>query len=271
MMIRIREAAVAGSFYPVDAGELRSTVQRLLDAVPVTSGPAPKAVVVPHAGYIYSGPTAAAAYARIRAHRDRYSTVVLIGPCHCVPFGGLAVSGAEAFRTPLGDVALDLGRISTLVHPALAMLDAVHRYEHSLEVQLPFLQSVLPSFRLVPLVVGDAKAEDVADVIDCLWGGPETLIVISTDLSHYLAYEEARDLDRRTCRAVESLATTGIREEHACGAIPLRGLLCAARRHALHPVTLDLRNSGDTAGDREHVVGYGAWMFVEEESCQRAA
>ena len=271
MMIRIREAAVAGSFYPADPGELQSTVNRLLDMVPFISGPAPKVLVVPHAGYVWSGPVAATAYARLRPHRDRYRRVVLLGPCHCVAFRGVATSGASSFRSPLGDVALDRTSIDALRHPAVSLFDAAHRPEHSLEVQLPFLQAVLPSFTLVPLVVGEADAEDVAEVIDALWGGTETLLVVSSDLSHYLGYAEARDLDRETCRAIENLEDSGINHAAACGATPLRGMLQVARRRGLQAVTLDLRNSGDVSGDRHRVVGYGAWLFVEDASCRRAA
>lgn len=275
-MIRVREAAVAGSFYPADSGELQSAVHRLLDAVPAPKtadadeGPV-KALIVPHAGYVYSGPVAAAAFARLLSRRADCRRVVLLGPGHCVGFSGLAASSADAWRTPLGEVQLDRAVIASLGHPAVRVLDDVHRPEHSLEVQLPFLQSVLDSFLLVPLVVGDARAGDVADVLDLLWDGPETLILVSSDLSHYLPYEQACAVDRETRRAIASLEDGGIGHAHACGATPVRGLLIAARRHALRPVTLDLRNSGDTAGGRGRVVGYGAWMFIDEASCKRAA
>jgi AmmeMemoRadiSam system protein B len=271
MMIRIREAAVAGSFYPADPGELQSAVHRLLDAAPARVGPPPRALVVPHAGYVYSGPVAAMAYARLRSYRERYRRVVLLGPCHSTAVRGLAASSADAFRTPLGDVPVDHSAAVILRHPAVSVIDAAHRPEHSLEVQLPFLQSVLASFDLLPLVVGDADPEDVATVIDLLWGGPETLVVISSDLSHYLVYEEARRLDQGTCRAIEQLNASQIGRAEACGATPLRGLLITARRRGLHCVTLDLRNSGDMSGDKGRVVGYGAWMFVEEELCEQAA
>jgi len=270
-MIRIREAAVAGSFYPADPGELQSTVRRLLDAAPVGQGAAPKALVVPHAGYIYSGPVAASAYAPLREHQQRYRRVLLLGPAHCMAFRGLAVSSADAFHTPLGEVPLDRASLEALHHPAVLTIDAAHRSEHSLEVQLPFLQCVLDAFRLLPLVIGDAHAEEVAEVIEQLWGGPETLVVVSSDLSHYLRYEDARDADSRTCRAIESLDEGGIGRGAACGATPLRGLLLAARRHLLRVSTLDLRNSGDVFGDRDRVVGYGAWAFLEPEPCDRAA
>jgi AmmeMemoRadiSam system protein B len=276
MMIRIREAVVAGSFYPADLGELETTVRRLLDAVPVASRPArtnppAKAVIVPHAGISYSGPVAATAYARLLPQRSRYRRVVLLGPAHRVAFRGVAASSAKAFHTPLGEVPLDRAAIDELRHPVLHISDVAHEGEHSLEVELPFLQAVLPPFTLVPLVVGDAAAEDVADVIDLLWGGPETLLVVSSDLSHYLCYDEARSLDRDTCRAIERLDERNIDHRQACGATPLRALLIAARRHGMRAVTLDLRNSGDTAGDRSSVVGYGAWIFEEDDLCERAA
>jgi AmmeMemoRadiSam system protein B len=289
-MIRIREAAVAGSFYPADAAELRETVQRLLDAAAVARGPVsaapgpvPAALVVPHAGYVYSGPVAAAAYARLRPHRQRYRRVLLLGPCHRVPFAGMAVSDADAFRTPLGDVPLDRPLIESLIeslngtpgHPAVMRFDVAHRSEHSLEVQLPFLQVALDAFTLVPIVVGDASPKAVAAVIDRLWRGPETLLIVSSDLSHYLGYAQARRRDRGTCMAIEALDGSGIAHSEACGATPLRGLLIAAAQRGLRAVTLDLRNSGDTAGGPDdsmrQVVGYGAWMFVEGGSCAVAA
>jgi MEMO1 family protein len=292
-MIRIREAAVAGSFYPADAAELRETVQQLLDtaaaqrgavpvaggSMPAASGSVPAALVVPHAGYVYSGSVAAAAYARLQPCRQRYRRVLLLGPCHSVPFSGLAVSDADAFRTPLGDVPLDRAEIDALIdsleRPAVIRFDVPHRGEHSLEVQLPFLQVALGDFSLVPIVVGDASPETVAGVIDRMWRGPETLLIVSSDLSHYLGYEQARRRDRGTCMAIEALDGGGIEHSEACGATPLRGLLIAAARRGLQAVTLDLRNSGDTAGGPDgclgRVVGYGAWMFVERGPCVAAA
>jgi AmmeMemoRadiSam system protein B len=195
-MIRIREAAVAGSFYPADPGELQSMVHRMLDAVAPRAGPPPKALIVPHAGYVYSGAVAAAAYARLRPYQAQYRRVVLLGPGHCVAFRGLAASSADAFRTPLGDVPVDHAALGALPGDVVSVIDAAHRPEHSLEVQLPFLQSVLADFELLPLLVGDARAAEVAAMIDRLWGGPETLLVVSSDLSHYLPYERAREVDR---------------------------------------------------------------------------
>ena len=260
-MTAIREPAVAGQFYPASAGALGATVQTYLDEARAAEGPPPKALIVPHAGYIYSGPIAATAYARLRPYRDRYTRVVLLGPCHRVAVRGLALSGADVFRTPLGDVPLD--KDAGLSIPEITVVEATHQFEHSIEVHLPFLQTVLARFSLVPLVVGDAAPETVARVLDALWGLDETLIVISSDLSHYLGYDDARRTDTETCRAIENLEVHGIDHHHACGATPIGGLLIAAKRRGMRVTTLDLRNSGDTAGDRDQVVGYGSWLFLE--------
>lgn len=259
----IRPAAVAGFFYPSDAGELRRSVEAQLAAVPAPRTAAPKALVVPHAGYVYSGPVAATAYAALSSARERIERVVLLGPSHRVAFDGLAVPDAEAFETPLGRVPVDAeGVARALELPQVQRLGAAHAREHSLEVQLPFLQLVLPRFSLVPLVVGDASSAEVEEVIGALWGGDETLIVVSSDLSHYLPYEEARRLDRITTQAIEGLAAEEIGPDQACGRLPIQGLLLAARRRGLRAQTLDLRTSGDTAGSRDAVVGYGAYAFA---------
>jgi AmmeMemoRadiSam system protein B len=260
-MTVVREPAVAGQFYPKDPGELRALVNGFLEEVTPDAGAAPKALVAPHAGYIYSGAIAASAYARLLPYRDTYSRVVLLGPCHRVPVAGMAVSGAEAFRTPLGDVPVDLETVAELEAKGIRVFEPSHQYEHSLEVQLPFLQTVLGEFSIVPVLVGEARPQAVAKLLEMLWGGPETLIVISSDLSHYLDYDAACAQDSRTCRRIEHL-DADIGHEDACGATPLRGLLLAAKRHGMDVSTLDLRNSGDTEGDRDFVVGYGAWMFV---------
>jgi AmmeMemoRadiSam system protein B len=262
-MTMIREPAVAGQFYPGNASELGTTIRVLFDEVEVAEGPAPKALIVPHAGYVYSGPVAATAYAKLRPYRRQYMRVVLLGPCHRVGVKGLALSGADVFRTPLGDVPLDQIAIAGLAMPEVTVVEAPHKFEHSLEVHLPFLQTVIDSFSLVPLVVGDATPETVAKVIDALWGGPETLIVISSDLSHYLTYDKARVSDKATCQAIERLKAHSIDHDHACGATPISGLLIAAKRRGMKVTTLDLRNSGDTSGEKEHVVGYGSWQFLE--------
>jgi AmmeMemoRadiSam system protein B len=218
---------------------------------------------VPHAGYVYSGPIAAAAYARLAPAAAGIRRVVLLGPAHRVPFRGLALPGADQFATPLGNVPVDAaGAALARRLPQVADNPHAHAAEHSLEVQLPFLQRVLGDFRLVPLVVGAASGESVAEVLDLLWGGPETLIVISSDLSHYHAYGEARTMDRATADAILELAPR-LDHDEACGATPVNGLLLAARRRGLVPTLLDLRNSGDTAGDRRQVVGYAAFGFCE--------
>ncbi|MGE0082501.1 MAG: AmmeMemoRadiSam system protein B [Thiohalomonadaceae bacterium] len=256
----IREPAVAGTFYPADAETLRAEVRRYLGEAR-TDAPAPKAIIAPHAGYVYSGPVAASAYARLAAARDTVRRVVLLGPSHRVGFRGLAVSTAGAFRTPLGDIPVDEVVKKLLAFPQVRELDQAHALEHSLEVQLPFLQETLGSFTLVPLVVGDADPEEVAEVLEFLWGGPETLVVISSDLSHYHDYQTARAMDQATSRAIESLAAEALHYEDACGRTPVQGLLHLARRHGFHIETVDLRNSGDTAGPRDRVVGYGAYVL----------
>ena len=268
-MTQIREPAVAGLFYPAGTGELDKSVRAMLHGVQSSQDPAPKALIVPHAGYVYSGPVASIAYARLRRFRDHYSRVVLLGPSHRVSTPGLAVSAADAFRTPLGDVPLDREVIARLEDPpAIIRSEEPHRFEHSIEVQLPFLQTVLGSFSLVPLLVGDAGAGTVAEVIETLWGGKETLIVVSSDLSHFHDYEAAQSLDFATCSSIEHLDVQGIGARDACGSKAIKGLLLVARRRGLRITTLDLRNSGDTAGERDQVVGYGSWVLQENGPCR---
>lgn len=272
MMTLVRHAAVAGMFYPGNPRELDSVVRRMLaEAAPETpEGPAPKAIIAPHAGYVYSGPIAASAYARLKPVADVVRRVVLLGPCHRVPVRGLAVSAAEAFATPLGRIPVDKDAVGEILSlPQVETFEATHAEEHSLEVHLPFLQEIFADFSLVPLVVGQASADEVAEVLERLWGGPETIIVISSDLSHYLDYESARHMDAATCRAIEALEPAAIGYDQACGRVPVSGLLTLAKRRGLRVTTLDLRNSGDTAGDRRRVVGYGAWMFTELEAADR--
>ncbi|HHO67686.1 MAG TPA: AmmeMemoRadiSam system protein B [Gammaproteobacteria bacterium] len=259
-MIQIRQPAVAGMFYPDDPALLQQQVEDFLAGEEAAAGPPPKALIVPHAGYIYSGPVAARAYARLKPLRSRIRRVVLLGPAHRVAFRGLAASSARYFATPLGLVPVDQAAVEQILSlPQVQVLDEAHRDEHSLEVQLPFLQTVLDDFSLVPLVVGDAEPGEVAEVLEQLWDGDETLFVISSDLSHYHDYETARTIDSATSRAIEQLHPEAIHYEQACGRNPLNGLLLAARRHGLQAHTLDLRNSGDTAGPRDRVVGYGAY------------
>jgi len=259
-----RAPAVAGLFYPEDSAELESALASYLAAVPATpsGAPTPKALIVPHAGFVFSGPVAASGYARIANQRRAIRRVVLLGPSHRIPLHGLAASSADAFATPLGALPLDREAIDAILDfPQVQIFDAAHRSEHSLEVQLPFLQYVLEGFSLVPLSVGDAEPEEVGEVIERLWGGPETLFVVSSDLSHYYDYETARRLDAATSRAIEALDIAALGPESACGRVPARGLLAAAKRHRLSVETVDLRNSGDTAGDRQRVVGYGSYVF----------
>lgn len=260
-MAQIREAAVAGLFYPDDPLLLQQQVDQLLAGESPTLDH-PKALIVPHAGYIYSGPSAASAYAQLLPLRDRIKRVVLLGPAHRIGFSGLAASSAQYFATPLGVIPVDQAGLDTvLMLPQLHIRDDAHREEHSLEVQLPFLQTVLGHFKLIPLLAGDASAEEVAQVLEILWGNDDTLLVISSDLSHYHDYDTARVLDAATSRAIEQLRPDDIQYDQACGRIPVNGLLVAARHHHLKAVTLDLRNSGDTAGPRDRVVGYGAYGF----------
>lgn len=270
-MVLIREPAVAGSFYPSDPDELRTTVESLLAGVEIVAGPPPRALIAPHAGYRYSGPVAASAYAQLLPHRSRYHRVVLLGPAHRVPVSGLALPGVELFRTPLGLVPVGKAAFEQLGRDAVTVNPAAHRGEHCLEVQLPFLQVVLDSFRLVPLLVGVTEPDTVAAAIERLWQDDETLVIVSTDLSHYLGYEAANRLDGSTRDAVEALEPGNVGHVGACGCEAMKGLLRAARNTKLEVVTLDLRNSGDTAGSRDHVVGYGAWLFREPRPHQKAA
>jgi len=262
MMHTIRTPAVAGLFYSANAMELHTQVQRFLSQVKPSVELPPKAMIVPHAGYIYSGPVAASAYARLKMAHDMIHRVVLLGPSHRVGFRGIAVSDMVAFATPLGQVPLDRALVKQAkALPDVSVLEQAHTQENSLEVHLPFLQEVLGEFTLVPLVVGDAKPPEVGAVLEALWGGAETLIVISSDLSHYHDYQAARVLDDATSKAIEALRFEDIGYEQACGRNPVNGLLWVARRKGLHGETIDLRNSGDTAGPRDQVVGYGAYVF----------
>jgi len=261
--ISVRQPAVAGMFYPDNPTELHEQINEYLQAVE-PSGQTPRALVVPHAGYIYSGPIAASAFINLRPLRDTIKRVVLLGPSHRVGFRGLAAPTANVFSTPLGNIPLDVDSLNKLCTlPQVQQLDAAHAQEHSLEVQLPFLQEVLGEFYLVPLVVGDSRPEEVAQVMEAFWHDPATLIVVSSDLSHYHDYASAQQMDSETCTAIETLKPEAISHDNACGRNPLLGLLALARHHDLKVSTLDLRNSGDTAGDKNRVVGYGAWLFSD--------
>ncbi len=260
-MASVRQPAVAGTFYPADADELEKSVAANLNS-PLAWDIDAKALVVPHAGHVYSGAIAGSAYASVRHLADRITRLVLLGPAHRVAFKGIAVPSADAHATPLGDIPVDWqGVAEALALPQVQLSDAAFEGEHSLEVHLPFLQRALGEFSLVPLLVGDAQPEGVEQVLRKLWGGPETLIVISTDLSHFHEYDAAQKLDASASRAIETFNVEGLSGELACGFRPLSGLLRAAQRLDLRPTTLDVRNSGDTAGDKSRVVGYGSYAF----------
>jgi AmmeMemoRadiSam system protein B len=267
-MHMLRRPAVAGSFYPGQAQVLARDVRQLLHAARLDAkhnAGVPKALIAPHAGYIYSGAMAAQAYVQLAPARAVIHRVVLLGPVHRVPVRGLALSGASAFSTPLGEIRVDQQALAQLQDlPQVVVSPQAHALEHSLEVQLPFLQLTLNDFQVVPLAVGDTSPQEVAEVLDRLWGGPETLIVISSDLSHYQPYAQAQRMDRATVDTILHGLPT-LNHEQACGATPINGLLLAADRHGLHPHLLGLCNSGDTAGDHTRVVGYAALAFTEDE------
>jgi len=268
----IRQPAVAGRFYPETRSELETVVSQHLGTVlHDPDHPVPKAIIAPHAGFIYSGPIAASAYALLEPAKNTINRVVLLGPCHRVGIEGLALSGADAFSTPLGDVKIDHSRDEELLQlRQVEIFDPTHDQEHSLEVHLPFLQTVLEHFELIPFVVGATPPEQVFEVLDKLWGGPETLIVISSDLSHYHDYDTAKTLDNATATAIENFAPEQISSNGACGRFAIAGLLIAAKNKHLSVETLDLRNSGDTAGPTGKVVGYGAWAFYENSEQETA-
>ncbi len=260
-MASVRQPAVAGTFFSSQAPELENSVAAHLNS-PLAWDIAAKALVVPHAGHVYSGAIAGTAYASVRHLAPHITRVVLLGPAHRVAFKGIAVPSADAHATPLGNIPVDWSGLATaLALPHVHISDAAFENEHSLEVHLPFLQRALGDFTLVPLLVGDAKPEGVEQVLRKLWGGPETLIVISTDLSHFHDYAAAQKLDASTTHAIETFNVEGLTGELACGFRPLSGLLRAAQRLDLRPTTLDVRNSGDTVGDKNRVVGYGSYAF----------
>ncbi len=262
--MRIREPAVAGLFYPESALALDAEVSRYLRGGPALAGPAPKALIAPHAGYVYSGAIAGRAYRAVAGRRATIRRVVLLGPSHRVALAGLALPDAGALRTPLGNLQVDTGAIARIIDlPGVHVLERAHAHEHSLEVHLPFLQTLFGNdVAIVPLVVGRAGPPLVAEVLEALWGGNETLVVISSDLSHYHDYATARALDAATSAAIERLDHAAIGPQDACGFAPIGGLLEVARRRGLAVSTLELANSGDTAGPRDRVVGYGAYAVA---------
>ncbi len=260
-MVIKREAAVAGTFYPADAGELAAMVDSFLAGAKGNGG-LPKAVIAPHAGYIYSGPIAASAYVHLADGRDTVRRVILLGPAHRVALRGLAASGAQIFTTPLGDVPVDQEALANVLDlPQVRIWDEAHAFEHSLEVHLPFLQRLYAQFSIVPILVGQASADDVAEVLEKLWGGPETVVVISSDLSHFNDYVTAQHLDQATAQSITALNGEALEYESACGRNAIRGLLKVAYEKGLNGRLVDLRNSGDTSGSRSRVVGYGAFLF----------
>lgn len=264
----IRPPAVAGQFYPADPERLEAQVERYLTAANAPEDcldpPLVKAIIAPHAGYVYSGPIAASAYVHLACSDVPIRRFILIGPAHFAPVRGLATSSAAAFDTPLGRVPVDeAARELILSLPQVSVSDSAHAPEHCLEVQLPFLQALFPDFTFVPLLVGDTAPDKVAEVLERLWGGPETRIVVSSDLSHYYANETARLLDRETAAAIVALEPDVLREDAACGREAIAGLLRVARAHGMAAAAVDLRHSGDTGGPPDRVVGYGAFTFVE--------
>lgn len=260
-MATLRPAAVAGFFYPDDPIRLQSAISRYLGAATPCAYPA-QALIVPHAGYVYSAPTAACGYISLQQHPRPISQVVLLGPAHYVPFVGIAASHADYFVTPLGKIAVNQAAIAELQqHHGVHYRDLAHQQEHSLEVQLPFLQMLLTDFKLIPLVVGEAHPQQVFNILKHFYPQPETLIIVSSDLSHYHPYAVAKALDLTTCQAIEALQPEKISREQACGRIPIQGLLQLAQHQQLTVHTLDYRNSGDTAGSPERVVGYGAYLL----------
>jgi AmmeMemoRadiSam system protein B len=263
---RVREPAVADMFYPADPQLLRQTIASYLEGVEPAPRQ-PKALIAPHAGYVYSGAIAAAAYGALAPYHDVIKRVVLLGPSHRVAFHGIAATGNEIYRTPLGDIPLDTKAAYQLTSAFsfVEYLDAAHESEHSLEVHLPFLQVVIDDFELLPLVVGEADIGEVEAVLEAVWGGRETLIVGSSDLSHFYNDSTANKLDHETSHAIETLDARSLDTHHACGAYPVRGLLETARKHHLRAETLALGNSAKVSGDYSRVVGYGSWLFYEPE------
>ncbi len=261
-MNKVHEPVVAWTFYPGSSVELKRTVEELLAAVQ-TDVPVPKAIIAPHAGYVYSGSIAASAYVCLAKAKNQIKRVILLGPSHRYPLRGLAVHSAEIFSTPLGNIAIDRDSIDQILQlPQVNQIDEAFMQEHSLEVQLPFLQCTLNKFQLVPIVVGMATNEQVADVIKMLWNGLSTLVVISSDLSHYQSYAVARQLDQLTANAIVALQPESVSSELACGGTAIRGLLEVAKEKQLTAKIIDLRNSGDTSGQMDQVVGYGAFHLL---------
>lgn len=252
--------SVAGQFYPDDPGQLAAMVDAHLDAAPALDLK-PKAMIAPHAGYVYSGAVAGTAYRVLRARAPK--RVVLLGPSHRTPFKGIAVPDVAAFRTPVGDIPVDRDAIARLLRVrGVGVLTDAFRPEHSLDVHLPFLRRALgEGWTLVPMMVGDADPLLVDEALDAVWGDESTAIVVSSDLSHYHDYDTARGIDTTTSAAIETLRADVITPQHACGHLSVNGLLQRARRLNMRATAVDVRNSGDTAGPKDRVVGYGSYLF----------
>ena len=272
--MRFRPPVFAGRFYPAIPDRLREQVRDFLAQSAPPEACRPKALIVPHAGYVFSGPVAASGYAWLISHAASIDRVVLLGTCHTPGIDGLAACDVDAFQTPLGTVPVDLTAVENALRlPQVQIDEQAHDRDHALEVQLPFLQVVLSSFTIVPFLVGQADAASVAEVLEGpLWDAERTLFVVSSDLTHHLPYEESRRLDAATARAIEHFDEASLAPRSACGLNAIAGLLHAARHHALTCRTVDLRSSGDTAGPRDRVVGYGAWVFLPPsgDSCSPA-
>lgn len=262
----IKQPAVAGYFYPSEHAELQHMLDDMLKNA-TRQSPPPKAIMAPHAGYVYSGPIAANAYATLFPVKDKIKKVILLGPAHRVYVKGMALSSASHFATPLGEIQIDTGlKNQVLKLPEVEIMDEAYTQEHSLEVHLPFLQTVLKQFTFLPVVVGDASPEAVASVIKSVWGGEDTLIVVSTDLSHYHDYQTAKRIDTHTADLIKQLLYEKVGPKQACGCRPIGGLLKVAKDEGHEVTILDVRNSGDTAGSHDRVVGYGAFLLYEKNS-----
>ncbi len=262
--VKARPPAVAGQFYPDDPDKLSDLLKQMINRAKAVMPQHIKALIAPHAGLIYSGPIAATAYKSIMNQADDINRVVLLGPSHRVGFQGIATISASRYEMPMGSIEIDQAAFKLIeMLPQVQQIDKAHEQEHSLEVQLPFLQMILGSFTLIPLVIGDCSADEVAEVLEILWGDQHTLIVISSDLSHYQSYQNAQRQDQQTSAAILNLSPQKIGYDDACGRNPVNGLLVAARNHHLKPSMIDLRNSGDTAGSHDRVVGYGAYIFTD--------
>jgi len=258
---RSRPARVAGQFYPGSAENLSRTVSRLLASAETKERSGISGIIVPHAGYVYSGPIAARAFASLPPSRSRFRRCVLVGPSHFVPFKGIAAPSFASFSTPLGEIPVDTVAVKGLLTEGHAVIeDAPHERDHAIEVELPFLQAIYGDLPIIPLLFGFTSARAIAAVIAEVWSD-ETLLVVSSDLSHYEDYEAARAHDMRTAESIEAFEESVIGPADACGHLAARGALIEAKRRGLTIERIDLRNSGDTAGDKQSVVGYGAWAI----------